>query len=510
MSAANINFFNVSFTYTTSDAPVLSSVNFHFSKGWTAVAGPNGSGKSTVAKLAAGMLTPSSGFISSDSGLNTFYCEQETSFIPERAPEFIYSEDTFAGKLRSQLEICQDWADRWNTLSHGERKRLQSGIALWTMPEVLILDEPANHIDEKTKKILSSALMGFEGIGILISHDRDLLDCLCTSTVFIRPGYAMQRQGNYSSACEQQKLEDDARERESLNATGRYRKIRKSAASMKQKETARGSKLSKRNIDRNDHDSKEKVDRARLTGKDKTGSRKAKILEKRAEKEGKTASEVYFKQRKIEGIEFTGERSRSDRLFMIEKKILPLGNSKYLEIPESEILPHDRIAITGENGSGKSTLVKHIVSMTDIDPEKMIYIPQEIDSVLWKKIKGDLDALERKNLGAMFTAVHRLGSEPERVISSSMPSPGEKRKIMLAMGLLKNPHIIILDEPTNHMDISSIEALEAALNLYKGALIIVSHDMRFTGNTCEKRWNFTGEGRGGSGMRCFTAKCSYL
>ena len=88
-----------------------------------------------------------------------------------------------------------------------------------------------------------------------------------------------------------------------------------------------------------------------------------------------------------------------------------------------------------------------------------------------------------------MTIVRRLGSNPERLLSSRVPSPGESRKLLLALGLSKTPWLVIMDEPTNHMDLPSIECLEKALNDYTGALVLVSHDRVFLNNTTNIQWN---------------------
>ncbi len=176
----NLRFAGVFFSYDTSIEAVLTDVNVSFNNGWTGIVGPNGVGKTTLAKLAAGLLSPDSGsIIKSNDYLCGLYCEQTTEFIPEFANDFFSSGDNESGKLKSILGIHDDWFERWNSLSHGERKRVQIAIMLWKAPDILVLDEPTNHLDSDTTTLISDALYSYEGIGLLISHNRELLDKLC-------------------------------------------------------------------------------------------------------------------------------------------------------------------------------------------------------------------------------------------------------------------------------------------------------------------------------------------
>ncbi len=494
MSATNLKFVDVSFSYHILQEPIVSSLNVHFSKGWTGIIGPNGAGKSTVAKLAAGILLPTRGSVIIDDGLKSFYCEQSTAEPPDRVADFIIKAESLSGKLCSMLEIGTDWADRWDTLSHGERKRLQVGMALWCEPDILVLDEPFNHVDIDTKQLLLSSLLTFNGIGIVVSHERDMLDALCHSCLFMRPGYAVLRRGNFTEGHQSQQLEDAVREKNYRLAQTRFRETKKRAASLRQREDAKAGKLSKRKIAKHDRDAKCKVDGARLTGKDKKGARKVKLLEARAEKLESDASSLNFRRRKTNGILFKGEVSERKSLVVIEKQSIPLGPVKKLLVPDINVSPEDRIAIIGRNGTGKSTLVNVLIRKIRLLPEHVVYIPQEIDAQLWEKTRDAMSQLDGGSLGLLLTAVHRLGSEPDRVIHSETPSPGEMRKIMLALGLLKNPSLIIMDEPTNHMDIPSIQCLENALCQYDGGLIIVSHDRAFIRNTTDTIWEIVGSG----------------
>ena len=137
--------------------PLLENVNAHFMPGWTGIVGANGCGKSTLLRLASGELEPTSGTIHQLG--SSVYVLQRTDDPPEDWHEFLESDDFEADEWRRKLNISLDWHDRWDTLSHGERKRSQIAVALWKQPELLALDEPTNHIDAN-RQTISTRLRG--------------------------------------------------------------------------------------------------------------------------------------------------------------------------------------------------------------------------------------------------------------------------------------------------------------------------------------------------------------
>ena len=130
-----LRFENVSFTYPSMLNPLLENVNVHFMPGWTGIVGANGCGKSTLLRLASGELEPTSGTIHQLG--SSVYVLQRTDDPPEDWQEFLESDDFEADEWRRKLNISLDWHDRWDTLSHGERKRSQIAVALWKQPELL-------------------------------------------------------------------------------------------------------------------------------------------------------------------------------------------------------------------------------------------------------------------------------------------------------------------------------------------------------------------------------------
>ena len=175
-----LRFEHVSFQFPGMTKALLSDVDAHFSRGWTGIVGPNGAGKTTFLRLATGGLEPSSGTIHHlSTGL---YAVQRTDDPPEGLDDFVAAKDPEAIELRVRLGIRDDWHTRWNTLSHGERKRLQIAVVLWSDPEVLALDEPTNHMDLPSIECLEEALSDCPCAMILVSHDRAFLDKLTDYT----------------------------------------------------------------------------------------------------------------------------------------------------------------------------------------------------------------------------------------------------------------------------------------------------------------------------------------
>ena len=167
-----------------------------------------------------------------------------------------------------------------------------------------------------------------------------------------------------------------------------------------------------------------------------------------------------------------------------------MGIEKKLTFSDLNIRPADRIAVTGANGSGKSTFIKYMLEYLNVDSEHVTYVPQEIDLQESKEILKKAASLPGEKLGYLMNIVSRLNSVPERLLSTVEPSPGEIRKLLLALGMTCDPHIIIMDEPTNHMDLSSIECLESALKDCPCAMVLVSHDTYFLNKLTDINWNF--------------------
>ena len=193
---------DVSYSYPNSTQTVLDGVRAVFPAGWTGIIGNNGCGKSTLARVATGMLVPDSGTVS-PRDLVVAYCEQDTTVPPGRLEDFACSWEQKAVRLRVDLGVDDDWPWRYDTLSSGQQKRLQVAVALWENPDVLVMDEPTNHVDVLTRRAILRALAGYRGVGLLISHDRELLDALAGQCLCFEGVRVVMRSGGYAQAREQ-------------------------------------------------------------------------------------------------------------------------------------------------------------------------------------------------------------------------------------------------------------------------------------------------------------------
>ena len=487
-----LKFDHVSFSYSGMTKMLIEDANVHFGQGWTGIVGPNGAGKTTLLQLATGALEPSKGDIAHlASGI---YAVQRTDFPPEGWEDFAEANDGRAIVLRGQLGIKEGWFQRWNTLSHGERKRCQIAVVLWHDPEVLALDEPTNHIDFKARAMLIDALKGFRGVGLLVSHDRELLDSLCLQCLFIHPPRAILRPGGVTAGQEQDRREQAAARKLDEDTKDAANRLASQAQNLKEQSQSIAAKQKNKKfqaLGKNDHDAKEKRNRAKNSNKNQVGAatQHASIAQ-RARDLDATRDNIYIRKDYAMGFWLDDSKTAfRNTVLSVEGGEIPLGDGRRLVYPDLYISPTDRIALTGENGLGKSTLLKKLAPEFKVAKERLIHIPQEITADEAKEILAEVKEMSGEKRGVVMTSFSRLGSRPGRLLESALPSPGEIRKLLLALGVTKGPHLIVMDEPTNHMDLPSIECLESALGECPCAMLLVSHDSRFLGGLTDKTWH---------------------
>jgi ATPase subunit of ABC transporter with duplicated ATPase domains len=498
MAIAQLIFQSVEFAHPGMTEPLFSDLTVQFPPGWTGVVGPNGAGKTTLLRVATGRLEAQGGTVHGQGG--ALYVAQRTDEVPEFFEDFIWAPD--AAPLKARLRVGDDWPERWETLSHGERKRAQIGVALWREPAVLALDEPSNHIDADARRLLVEALRSFSGVGLLVSHDRTLLDELCGQCLLLDPPGAVLRPGGVSAAlAEQEKEEGAARSaNEALRRTeGRLREEAQRRRVIAEQKTAaaRGSKQKK--IPAHDHDGRAQRQLAKVSGKDAYAGKMVAQMRQRAGKLGEQRAKIEVRKRYETGIWVEGASFLPrDFLLRMPAGDLPLGGGRRLSFPDLEIGGTSRIGVSGPNGLGKSTLLRHVQAQVRVPEERCVVVPQEISAEASRALLETVKRLPNDELGRVMITISRLGSRPARLLESALPSPGEVRKLLLALGIVRGPHLIVMDEPTNHMDLPGIQCLEEALAECPCAMLLVSHDEVFLEKIVETNWRLEREPGGNS------------
>lgn len=479
---------NITFKYPTFADYIFKELNLEFYQGWCGLIGANGTGKTTLLNLITKKLRPESGTVTND--LITAYCPQSTEVLPDNAEEFFTSYESKNFKLKDLLEIKEEWLYRWDSLSHGERKRVQIASVLFTEPDVLIVDEPTNHLDIQTKEKLFSALESFRGIGILVSHDRDLLDLLSNETIVLKKGSFTKIRSNFSVARRELNAIKNFQKEQKLRQGKTLKKLVRQIQSAKENVSRSKGRLSLGNVDKKDSDTKAKIYLAQVTGKNKGEgqtvkralSKKEQILKKNIAVEKDYEMGIFFRQ---------GLDERAFPL-VIEETIRTI-NALTFRIPRLVIEKGDKIWVQGDNGSGKTTFINYLISI--FREKEYLYIPQEISEKESEQIFKEVKNLSHQKQGVIFTTVIRLSSDPKALLQSKAPSAGEIRKLLIAKDLANNPPLIILDEPTNHMDLDSIVATEEALEEFGGAIIFISHDLAFCKNLANRIWQVERKGK---------------
>ena len=454
--------------------------------------GRNGTGKSSLLKILAGLERPDDGLLQLQQGLRRHYVAQEPQFAPgatvfeavsvgvaeakalrERYEAHAPGEDLDA--LQSRIEALGGWtweqrvtetlerlqlpADRVvDELSGGLKKRVALAQALAAAPDVLLLDEPTNHLDLEAIVWLQDLLAGFAGAVILITHDRAFLDAVSTRILELDRGQLRSYPGSFSAyeATKARELEDEAL------ANARFDKllaqeevwIRKGVEARRTRSVSRINRLVALR--------EQRAARRDVVGKVRleldTGSRSGKIV---AELEGVAKS---------------------------------YGTRAIVRDFTATILRGDKVGLIGPNGAGKTTLLKLILG--EIAPDagtvrqgtqlQVAYFDQmrdalDLDATLADTISPGSEWVEigstRKHvmgyLGDFLFSPARANS-PVRTLSG-----GERNRLLLARLFAKPANVLVLDEPTNDLDIETLELLEELLQDYAGTVFVVSHDRRF-------------------------------
>ena len=518
---------DISYTYPSTPEPLFEHVSASFQQGWTAVLGDNGLGKTTLLNIAIGMLPADTGSISPDPHrLTIATCPQDNMARPKNLDDFATDWSPETMRVRNALRIGDDWPYRYETLSGGETKRLQVACAITARPDVLVLDEPTNHVDSEIRKAIVEAMRQYQGIGIVISHDVALVDATCARCVIFERQHISGRNitvistydGGYTQAHEQMtsRLRGDE---ESIRAARREVTRLRSAQAQRHQDmqSAYVRKRSGWKIDRKDHSA---LDHHKWIEKQTDTALGAayRQMNKRLERAQRTLDSLTVAAKRYDGdIWIDIQPSNRKELLHLTEGIIIFGSGRMtssndtartptqsilhadghqwkvvhspemsgekpqmpgIAIPKLSIGPQDHIGLTGANGLGKTTVINALLdSMPEDVPHPIIR--QQTGEAVFSQTMRRLAALQGKERSQVLAAFAQLNADSDKLLSNEAPSPGELRKLMLCMGILDRPQLIVMDEPTNHLDLESKVALARCLADYPGALLVVSHDEWF-------------------------------
>lgn len=444
------------------------------------VIGVNGSGKSTFLKIIAGIEEPDAGEIVSGRGVTVSYLAQAPQFNPgDTIVGYVIKDKNNASEAEAKTILTKlgitDFDAAINTLSGGQRKRIALARTLVSPAEVLILDEPTNHLDSDMVIWLEEYIKKFKGELIMVTHDRYFLDNVTNRIVELDGGKLYGYDTNYSGFLE---LKTQREEMERATEAKRANILRRELEWIRRGCQARSTKQQAR-IDRYE-DMKEASRQARAS------------FENKALEMNSVSTRLGKK---------TIELSDICKSFG-EKKVI--DDFTYI------FLRDDRIGIIGKNGCGKSTLMKIITgnlkpdsgSVEIGDTVRIGYFMQENEPLdekmtvleFVRSIGEYVTTATGKATASQMCEKFLFGPKSQWTPISKL-SGGEKRRLYLLSVLMSAPNVLILDEPTNDLDIETLEILEDYLDGFAGIVIVVSHDRYFLDRTVDRIFSFEGGGR---------------
>ena len=487
---------DLTFTYAPG-VPLIDGLTAHLSEGWTGVVGPNGSGKSTLLSLLTGALpAPAASLRRHPEEMVVHRCPQEVTDVTEAIETFSWAWDSDATRLRSRLGLDPVDLQRWPSLSPGERKRWQIAAALWREPDALLLDEPTNHLDADARRLLIEALREFSGVGLVVSHDRALLDELTTATLRLTghgPGHLYT--GCYAEARAVWEAEAQA-QLDQLNALQDQRRaVRRRLATARRSRSAAEQKISagSRIKGPRDSDARTMAAKNRVINGEARAARQVSLLRREVERLDGRLTDHAISASFGRDLILNDAPAPVRQLMRLNQEALRAGDKLLLRDVHLVVERDSRIWLRGPNGAGKTTLLNALLDANPLPPERLLVLPQDLPPEAAAQTMGDLHALPPDERGRVLQLVAALGVDPGKLLTSDSPSPGELRKLLIALALGRQVWAMLLDEPTNHLDLPSIEHLERALAAYGGALLVVSHDAHFARRCTDVAWRLEGQ-----------------
>ncbi len=433
-----------------------------------AITGPNGAGKSTLIKIILGQAEPDAGSVSFIRGTRVGYLPQESepagneTVMEVAVPHEHEHDGQFIAKVKqilASLGFKQTDHDRpAKEMSGGWIMRAHLARLLAEEPDLLMLDEPTNHLDLETLIWFQNYLKYYPGAILLISHDREFLNELCTHIAELRAARILRYTGNYDSYLEQRAAAEATM---AATALAQQRKIDQ-LQTFANRFGAKASKASQ-------------------------AQSKLKQIERIKEE----MVEVPNGSGPTVGFRFPQPPRSGQRVITLEKIKFGYGEKLIYDGIDFEVERDQRIVLVGPNGAGKSTLLKLLAEV--LKPQagvhklghntKSGYFAQHRAAMLNPKhtvMQEALDTPERVTEQAIRNVLGSFLFRGDDVYKPvSVLSGGEKSRLALVKLLLNPPNLLLMDEPTTHLDLASVDALIGALQQYQGTLVFISHDVHF-------------------------------
>lgn len=442
------------------------------------IIGINGTGKTTLLKIIAGLEEPDEGQVIRQNGLRITYLPQNPEFpkgatvldyVTQGKQEMDWNRSSEAKSILNKLDI-KDHQAKIDTLSGGQKKRVALARTLINPADVLILDEPTNHIDNEMALWLEDYLNKFKGVIIMVTHDRYFLDRVTNKILEISHGKLYGYTANYSKFLE---LKAQREEMELASERKRQSILRMEIEWAKRGCRARTTKQ-----------------KARLERLEALKNGKAPIQDATVELES-IGTRMGKKTIELRGV----SKSYGDKVLIKDFDYIVLKNQ--------------RLGIIGPNGCGKSTLIKIITNRIQPDAGE-VEIGDTIQIGYFAQEAEEMN-LNQRAIDYIKDVADYVPTKDGRITASQMLerflfdgnlqytpigklSGGEKRRLYLCKVLMESPNVLILDEPTNDLDIPTLTILEDYLDSFNGIIITVSHDRYFLDNLVDRIFAFEGEG----------------